>query len=107
MTRDELKAKYCMDVTLGELPIYEYEVTFTLKGGPKQKAYALARGDHFLGAINAVKEYQIPKQYQKYFAATARPVKKVYEKAIDAPKNWHYTLNKDRKVKNLIPPKLD
>lgn len=107
MTRDELNAKYCMDVVSeGEKPVIEYEVTFTLKGGQPQKAYAVAREGHWLGAVNHVKYDQIPKNYQKYFAhSSAKPVKKLYNHATEAPKNWDRLLNKDRRIKNLVLPK--
>lgn len=114
MTREELNVKYCLDMFgprpapnfLEKHPVYLYEVTFQLKDGPKQKAYALSIGNNSWGAIDSVKEYQIPSQFHKYFMATARPVKKVYESAVDAPKNW-YERNKKMKVKNLILPKKD
>ena len=107
MTRDELNAKYCMDVVSeGEKPVIEYEVTFTLKGGQPQKAYAVAREGHWLGAVNHVKYDQIPKDYQKYFASSSvKPVKKLYNHATEAPKNWDRLLNKDRRIKNLVLPK--
>ena len=104
MTRDELKAKYCIDATIGETPVYEYR----LRGGQDQKAYAVALEGQPIQAMNSVREFQIPKEYQKFFHATnAKPVKKLFAKASDAPKNWWRVLNRDKKVKNIIPPKMD